>query len=150
MMFTVSYFLFCSQQEELNKQMQEQVSLLQELEEQRVKLEQMLLEAQQERELLKAAVQVREHQAQRCHLQAPLQELPAITPGLATEVSCLSLSLLPSVCLKCENLRSVSHIIDNVYLCSYPPDCCHPLWVTMTKSDDYKNTNSDCLNKTGF
>lgn len=47
------------------------MSLLQELEEQRVKLEQVLLEAQQEREDLKAAVRAREQQARRSHLQAP-------------------------------------------------------------------------------
>lgn len=60
--------------------MQEQVVLLQELEEQRMKLEQVLLEAQQEREHLKAAVQAREQKAQCSHLWAPIQ-------GLSAEVS---------------------------------------------------------------
>lgn len=45
----------CFQEEELETEKQQQMFLLQELEEQKAKLEQMLLEAQQEREHLKAA-----------------------------------------------------------------------------------------------
>lgn len=63
------------------------MALLQELEEQRVKLEQMLLEAQQEREHLKAAVRAREQQAQRRQPQSPVQGVPAVTPGPFAEVS---------------------------------------------------------------
>lgn len=43
------------QEEELEQEKQQQMFLLQELEEQKVRLEQMLLEAQHERERLKAA-----------------------------------------------------------------------------------------------
>ncbi|XP_029923683.1 centrosomal protein of 295 kDa isoform X3 [Myripristis murdjan] len=64
-------------EEELEREKQQQMALLQELEEQKDRLEQMLLEAQQDRETLKAAV---------------TQELPvcnqgatSVTPGLATE-----------------------------------------------------------------
>lgn len=78
-----------AQQEELERQKQEQVALLRELEEQRVKLEQMLLEAQQEREHLKAAVRAREQQAQRRQPQAPVQGVPAVTPGPVAELPTL-------------------------------------------------------------
>lgn len=84
------FFPFCfeaQQEEELERQKQEQVALLRELEEQRVKLEQMLLEAQQEREHLKAAVRAREQQAQCRQPQAPVQGVPAVTPGPVAEVS---------------------------------------------------------------
>lgn len=83
--------------------MQEQVALLQELEEQRMKLEQVLLEAQQEREHLKAAVQARKHEAQCSHLRAPLQGPPVVTFGSASasEVSSYSLSACLPIASHC-------------------------------------------------
>uniref|UniRef100_A0A3P8TQB8 Uncharacterized protein n=1 Tax=Amphiprion percula TaxID=161767 RepID=A0A3P8TQB8_AMPPE len=69
-------------EEELEREKQQQVVLLQELEEQKTKLEQMLLEAQQEREDLKAAV------AQKEPVYPP--EVPVrdeeVTPGVAAEL----------------------------------------------------------------
>ncbi|XP_051813514.1 centrosomal protein of 295 kDa isoform X2 [Acanthochromis polyacanthus] len=69
-------------EEELEREKQQQVVLLQELEEQKSKLEQLLLEAQQEREDLKAAV------AQKEPVYPP--EVPVrdeeVTPGVATEL----------------------------------------------------------------
>lgn len=74
------------QEEELEREKQEQVVLLHELEEQKAKLEQMLLEAQQEREHLKAAVaqevSVNQSGSPDSHQDA--------TPGLIAEV-CLHL-----------------------------------------------------------
>ncbi|XP_068174358.1 centrosomal protein of 295 kDa isoform X2 [Antennarius striatus] len=69
-------------EEELKKEMQQQVALLQELEEQRAKLEQVLLEAQHERENLKAAViqEVPVHQPEEPALD---QE---VTAGVATKL----------------------------------------------------------------
>ncbi|XP_070826236.1 uncharacterized protein cep295 [Chaetodon trifascialis] len=72
-------------EEELEREKQQQVVLLQELEEQKAKLEQMLLEAQQEREHLKAAVtqEVPVNQP-----EAPVhdQEVTSIIPGLTAEL----------------------------------------------------------------
>lgn len=55
------------------------MALLQELEEQKVKLEQMLLEAQQERERLKAAVQARDSQPEVQVLEATCAILGPVT-----------------------------------------------------------------------
>ena len=52
----LTFSCLLSQEDELEREKQQQVFLLQELEEQKAQLEQMLLEAQQEREHLKAAV----------------------------------------------------------------------------------------------
>lgn len=92
------------QEEELEREKQEQVVLLQELEEQKAKLEQMLLEARQEREHLKAAVaqevSVNQSGSPDSHQDA--------TPGLITEV-CLHLlvsTVAPSLCsshFQCNN-----------------------------------------------
>ncbi|XP_042342950.1 centrosomal protein of 295 kDa [Plectropomus leopardus] len=64
-------------EEELEREKQQQVVLLQELEEQKAKLEQLLLEAQQEREDLKATYQP----------EVPVrdQEVISVTPGPVTE-----------------------------------------------------------------
>ncbi len=62
--------------------------MLQELEAQKAKLEQMLLEAQQEREQLKAAVT---QKVPTTHPDVPVhdQEVTSVTPGQATEVGCV-------------------------------------------------------------
>ncbi|XP_044058281.1 centrosomal protein of 295 kDa isoform X2 [Siniperca chuatsi] len=69
-------------EEELEREKQQQVVLLQELEEQKAKLEQMLIEAQQEREHLKAAVTQEEPINQ---TEVPVHD-QEVTPGLATEL----------------------------------------------------------------
>ncbi|XP_037828945.1 centrosomal protein of 295 kDa isoform X3 [Kryptolebias marmoratus] len=68
-------------EEELETEKRQQLFLLQELEEQKAKLEQMLLEAQQEREHLKAAV------TQETTLNQPEEPVrdQEVTPGLTTE-----------------------------------------------------------------
>lgn len=70
------------QEEELEREKQEQVALLQELEEQKAKLEQMLLEARQEREHLKAAA-AQEVSISRSGSPDSHQGVP---PGLIAEV----------------------------------------------------------------
>lgn len=114
------FFLFRpeTQQEELERQKQEQVALLRELEEQRVKLEQMLLEAQQEREHLKAAVRAREQQAQRRQPQAPVQGVPAVTPGPVAEVSSRFAS--PSLVERNLNLVRAILILFSVFQSEFP------------------------------
>ncbi|XP_039646701.1 centrosomal protein of 295 kDa isoform X2 [Perca fluviatilis] len=72
-------------EEELESQKQQQVVLLQELEEQKAKLEQMLLEAQQEREDLKAVVTQR-LPINQTELSVHDQEATSVTPGLVTEL----------------------------------------------------------------
>lgn len=73
------------QEEELEREKQQQVVLLQELEEQKAKLEQMLIEAQQEREHLKAAV-TQEVPINQTEVTVHDREVTAVPPGLATEV----------------------------------------------------------------
>lgn len=70
------------QEDELEREKQQQVVLLQELEEQKTKLEQMLLEAQQEREHLKAAMT---HEVPINQSEVPVCD-QEVTPGKATEV----------------------------------------------------------------
>ncbi|XP_076591283.1 centrosomal protein 295 isoform X2 [Chaetodon auriga] len=72
-------------EEELEREKQQQVALLQELEEQKAKLEQMLLEAQQEREHLKAAV-TQEVPVNQPEVPVHDQEVTSIPPGLTTEL----------------------------------------------------------------
>ncbi|XP_078103166.1 centrosomal protein 295 isoform X1 [Sander vitreus] len=72
-------------EEELERQKQQQVVLLQELEEQNAKLEQLLLEAQQEREDLKAVVTQR-LPINQTKLPVHDQEATSVTPGLVTEL----------------------------------------------------------------
>ncbi|XP_023266066.1 centrosomal protein of 295 kDa-like [Seriola lalandi dorsalis] len=72
-------------EEELEKEKQQQVVLLQELEEQKDKLEQMLLEAQQEREHLKAAV-TQEVPITQPHVPVHDREVTSVTPGQDTEL----------------------------------------------------------------
>ncbi|XP_037320597.2 uncharacterized protein cep295 isoform X2 [Pungitius pungitius] len=71
--------------EELEREKQEQVVLLQELEEQKAKLEQMLLEAQQEREDLKAVV-TQDEPLNSLELPVHDQDVTSVTPGIATEL----------------------------------------------------------------
>lgn len=83
--FETFFFFFFVQEEELEREKEQQVILLQELEEQKAKLEQMLFEAQQEREHLKAAV------TQEVPVNPPEepvhdQEVTSVTSGLPTEV----------------------------------------------------------------
>ncbi|XP_008281294.1 uncharacterized protein cep295 [Stegastes partitus] len=72
-------------EEELEREKQQQVVLLQELEDQKAKLEQMLLEAQQEREDLKAAVNQEEPVYQP---EVPVQdeEVSSVSAGVAAEL----------------------------------------------------------------
>lgn len=88
------------QEEELEREKQEQVALLQELEEQKAKLEQMLLEARQEREHLKAAV------AQEVSMNRPgsPDSHQDVTPGLITEV-CFHLKYILSCPLQFVSTR---------------------------------------------
>ncbi|XP_045929282.1 centrosomal protein of 295 kDa isoform X2 [Micropterus dolomieu] len=72
-------------EEELEREKQQQVVLLQELEVQKAKLEQMLIEAQQEREHLKAAV-TQEVPINQTEVPVHDQEVTAVPPGLATEL----------------------------------------------------------------
>lgn len=65
---------------------QQQVVLLQELEEQKAKLEQMLLEAQQEREDLKAVVIQKVPIINQPEVPVHGQVVTSVTPGLVTEV----------------------------------------------------------------
>lgn len=74
--------LFCSQEEELETEKRQQMFLLQELEEQKAKLEQMLLEAQQERDRLKAAA-AQETLLNQAEEAARDQQ---VSPGLITQV----------------------------------------------------------------
>jgi len=78
-------FPFC-QEDELEREKQQQVLLLQELEEQKARLEQMLFEAQQEREHLKAAVSqdvaINQPEVPFCD-----EEDTSVPSGSATEVS---------------------------------------------------------------
>ncbi|GAA6223572.1 centrosomal protein of 295 kDa [Lates japonicus] len=71
-------------EEELEREKQQQLVLLQELEEQKAKLEQMLLEAQQEREHLKAATQ--EVPITQQDLPVRDQDITPVTHSLATEL----------------------------------------------------------------
>lgn len=88
--------LFFVQEEELKREKQEQVVLLQELEEQKAKLEQMLLEARQEREHLKAAV-TQKVPINQSEVPVHYQEVTSVTPGLVTEVGfCLRLKYILS------------------------------------------------------
>lgn len=89
-------FLFFVQEEELEREKREQVVLLQELEEQKATLEQMLLEARQEREHLKAAV-TQEVPINQSEVPVHYQEVTPVTPGLVTEVGfCLHLKYIVS------------------------------------------------------
>lgn len=83
----VSHFFVCFfvQEEALEREKQQQVVLLQELEEQKARLEQMLIEAQQERECLKAAV-TQEVPIDQTEVPVHDQEVTSASPGLATEV----------------------------------------------------------------
>ncbi|XP_051254471.1 uncharacterized protein cep295 isoform X8 [Dicentrarchus labrax] len=72
-------------EEELEREKQQQVVLLQELEEQKAKLEQMLFEAQQEREHLKAAV-TQEVPVNQPEVPVHDQEVTSVTSDLATEL----------------------------------------------------------------
>lgn len=76
----------CIQEEELEREKQQQVRLLQELEEQKTKLEQMLLEAQQEREHLRAAVS-RDVPVSQPEEPVRDQDITSVRSGLASEVS---------------------------------------------------------------
>lgn len=78
--------LFFVQEEELEREKQQQVVLLQELEEQKDKLEQMLIEAQQEREHLQAAV-TQEEPINQPEVPVRDQDVASVTSGLAPEVS---------------------------------------------------------------
>lgn len=71
--------LFSVQDAELEREKQQQVVLLQGLEEQKATLEQMLLEAQQEREELKAAVT---QEAPINQPDVPEQEAPSVPSGV--------------------------------------------------------------------
>nr|XP_040030601.1 uncharacterized protein cep295 isoform X2 [Gasterosteus aculeatus aculeatus] len=71
--------------EELDREKQQQVVLLQELEEQKAKLEQMLLEAQQEREDLKAVV-TQDEPVNPPEVPVHEQDVTPVTPGIATEL----------------------------------------------------------------
>ncbi|CAB1453280.1 unnamed protein product [Pleuronectes platessa] len=73
-------------EEELERQKQQQLVLLQELEKQKVKLEQMLLEAQQEREHLKAAAGKQEVDFNRSDVTDQDQEVVSVLSGPATEL----------------------------------------------------------------
>ncbi|XP_035536030.1 centrosomal protein of 295 kDa [Morone saxatilis] len=75
-------------EEELEREKQQQVVLLQELEEQKAKLEQMLLEAQQEREHLKAAVtqEVPVNQPEVPVHDQEVTSVTSVTSSLATEL----------------------------------------------------------------
>lgn len=73
------------QEEELEGQKQEQVVLLKELEEQKAKLEQMLLEAQQEREHLKAAV-TQEAPVNQPEVPACDQEVTSVAPARVSKI----------------------------------------------------------------
>ncbi|XP_071351833.1 centrosomal protein of 295 kDa isoform X2 [Trachinotus anak] len=72
-------------EEELEREKQQQVVLLQELEEQKAELEQMLLEAQQEREHLKAAI-TQEVPINQPDIPVHDQEVTSVTLGQATEL----------------------------------------------------------------
>ncbi|KAM6987529.1 uncharacterized protein cep295 [Tautogolabrus adspersus] len=72
-------------EEELEREKRQQVVLLQELEEQKAKLEQMLLEAQQEREQLKAAV-TEEVPVNPPEVLIQDQRLTSVPPGCANEL----------------------------------------------------------------
>ncbi|XP_034460933.1 centrosomal protein of 295 kDa isoform X4 [Hippoglossus hippoglossus] len=73
-------------EEELEREKQQQVVLLQELEKQKVKLEQMLLEAQQEREHLKAAAGTQEVDLNQSDVTDQDQEVASVPTGPATEL----------------------------------------------------------------
>ncbi|XP_059187082.1 centrosomal protein of 295 kDa-like [Centropristis striata] len=73
-------------EEELEREKQQQVVLLQELEEQKAKLEQMLLEAQQEREDLKAVVTQQEVSVDQPEVPVHDQEGSSVTAGEAAEL----------------------------------------------------------------
>ncbi len=84
------------QEEGLEREKQQQVVLLQELEEQKAKLEQMLIEAQRERERLKVAV-TQEVPVNQREVPVQDQEVTSVSPGLATEVGpWLSFKSIPS------------------------------------------------------
>ncbi|XP_034556597.1 centrosomal protein of 295 kDa isoform X2 [Notolabrus celidotus] len=72
-------------EKELEREKQQQVVLLRELEEQKAKLEQMLLEAQQEREHLKASV-TQEVPVRPPEVPVQDQEFTSVTPGQVSEV----------------------------------------------------------------
>nr|XP_020479192.1 centrosomal protein of 295 kDa isoform X2 [Monopterus albus] len=72
-------------EKELEKEKQQQMVLLQELDEQKAKLEQMLLEAQQEREHLKTAV-TQEVPVNQLGVPVRDLEVTSVTPGPATEL----------------------------------------------------------------
>ncbi|XP_031719464.1 uncharacterized protein cep295 isoform X2 [Anarrhichthys ocellatus] len=72
-------------EEELDREKQQQVVLLQELEKQKAKLEQMLLEAQQEREDLKAVV-TQDEPINQPEVPVHHQEVASVNPGAATEL----------------------------------------------------------------
>ncbi|XP_073340063.1 uncharacterized protein cep295 isoform X3 [Pagrus major] len=72
--------------EELEREKQQQVVLLQELEKQKAQLEQMLLEAQQEREHLKAVVTQEVPIIKPPEVPVHDQEIPSVSPGPATEL----------------------------------------------------------------
>ncbi|XP_029301688.1 centrosomal protein of 295 kDa isoform X2 [Cottoperca gobio] len=72
-------------EEELEREKQQQVVLLQELEEQKAKLEQMLCEAQQEREDLKAVV-TQVVPINQPHVPVHDQEVTSVNPGLVSEL----------------------------------------------------------------
>ncbi|XP_063763010.1 centrosomal protein of 295 kDa isoform X1 [Eleginops maclovinus] len=72
-------------EEELEREKQQQVLLLQDLEEQKAKLEQMLREVQQEREDLKAAV-TQEAPINQPEVPVHEQEPPSVGPGLLPEL----------------------------------------------------------------
>ncbi|XP_040902302.1 centrosomal protein of 295 kDa isoform X2 [Toxotes jaculatrix] len=73
------------EEQKKRRETQQQAVLLQELEEQKAKLEQMLLEAQQERENLKAAV-TQEVPVNQPHTPVHDQHVAPISPGLAAEL----------------------------------------------------------------
>lgn len=80
------YSSFFLQEEELEREKQQQLVLLQELEEQKAKLEQLLHEAQQEREHLKAAV-TQELPVNQPEAPVHDQEVASVTSGLSTVVN---------------------------------------------------------------
>lgn len=113
--------------------------LLQELEEQKAKLEQMLLEAQQEREDLKAVV-TQDEPVNPPEVPVHEQDVTPVTPGIATEVGfsifLVIASILQDTCGQCG-------IIAASALYSW---CL--LQVKMTTPEGSKSTNSGCWNKT--
>ncbi|XP_054460001.1 centrosomal protein of 295 kDa isoform X2 [Anoplopoma fimbria] len=72
-------------EEELDREKQQQVVLLQELEEQKAKLEQMLLEAQQEREDLRA-VGTQDEPLNQPEVPVHDQEVTSVSPGAASKL----------------------------------------------------------------